>query len=154
MDRALWWAFLQGEPQDVWFPEKRSKRQQKRMARQQGHEWDRDNRGPPFKKARLDHYLSTDASANLDSEPSVVLATIHATGMTEWNNGGTEETIAPINIVFNEEGEELETVATLQESEASMQTSMSDSKFLTPREVNPSLLSQLNEVSGFSYLHE
>jgi hypothetical protein len=146
MDRALWWAFLQGEPRDVWFPEKRSKRQQKRMARQHGSEWDRD-RGPPFKKARLNHTFATEVSANLDSEPSVAFATTYSTGMTQWND---EETNTPINIVFTEEGEELET-PTLQESEASKQTSSSDSKILTPREVTPSLLSQLDEVSEFSH---
>jgi hypothetical protein len=155
MDRALWWAFLQGEPQDVWYPEKRSKRQQKRIARQQMHGVDREDREPPFKKPRLDQSLSVELNTNQNSRQSVATSAETTTSPVEWNDDATEKTNVPgQSVVLTEEGEELEMATSSHEVGTSKHTQELDSNAMTPREVTLTLLSLLDQVSESYLPHE
>lgn len=141
MDRILWWAFLQGEPQETWFPQKRSKRQQKRMGRDSGQEWDRIDLEPPFKKARIDENL-----VFKKGPPQNAIASSSET--TRQVDGTAEEFESSERVlVFTEEGEEIEQSTS---SQIKNSTKQAFENGCAHREVTPAILSLLEPVGILS----
>jgi len=139
MDRILWWSFFQGEPKENWYPEKRSKRSQKRMAKQMNAESSLFEEGPPYKKSRLE-------------QSAPIAAVVPSNGAREALKGASEDKeielqpeegdhVRTQQIVYTEEGELVEPAS--GDGDIEKCNSISESTGIKQREVTFAALQTL-----------